>query len=475
MSQGEVNWEQVYEWDVKYYLHVKQAASEYRFLPVSHTEGNCVYLANGMKILDFVSQIIGANLGYKHPRVTAAIQEAAEKVGFIQELFCTEYRSRAAKLIMEDLLGPDAWAGRIRFVSTGSEANEQAFAIAKLITGRPNIITREYAYHGSTSGAAGASRNRYYRSTLASPDSGEIRDVPNFPGAGFHVVPAPYCYRCSLGHTYPSCKQDHGTLACIRVSENLIRTIGAETVAAFVTEIFYGGSAIHPPAEYIPQLREMTRRLGILWIDDEVICGFGRCGKWFAYQLYPGATPDIMTLGKGMNGCALPVGGVVISKDIARELEKFRYWSGSTHAGHPVVAASVAAAVEFMIEENIPEVAARKGAILDKKLRKLVEDHRCVGLAQCVGLLGGFEVVRNKKTKEPFVKEDRFATFAGDISKYPEVMISEKCILQGVMVGSAVPNTIRVAPPLTITEEEIDFGMDVIDRVLSEVDEMCAG
>jgi taurine--2-oxoglutarate transaminase len=362
MSQGEVNWEQVYEWDVKYYLHVKQAASEYRFLPVSHTEGNCVYLANGMKILDFVSQIIGANLGYKHPRVTAAIREASERIGFVQELFCTEYRSRAAKLIMEDLLGPDAWAGRIRLVSTGSEANEQAFAIAKLITGRPNIITREYAYHGSTSGAAGASRNRYYRSTLASPDSSEIRDVPNFPGTGFHVVPAPYCYRCSLGHTYPSCKQDHGTLACIRVSENLIRTIGAETVAAFVTEIFYGGSAIHPPAEYIPQLREMTRRLGILWIDDEVICGFGRCGKWFAYQLYPGATPDIMTLGKGMNGCALPVGGVVISKDIARELEKFRYWSGSTHAGHPVVAASVAAAVEFMIEENIPEVAARKGA-----------------------------------------------------------------------------------------------------------------
>ncbi|NQU07686.1 MAG: aminotransferase class III-fold pyridoxal phosphate-dependent enzyme, partial [Candidatus Abyssubacteria bacterium] len=155
MMSKEINWEQVHEWDQKYYFHVKQSADEFRFLPVSHTEGNYVHLANGMKLLDFVSQIIGANLGYKHPRVNAAIKEALDEVGFVQEIFCTEYRTRAAKLIMEDLLGPDDWAGRIRFVNTGSEANEQAFAIAKLITGRPNIITREYAYHGSTAGASG--------------------------------------------------------------------------------------------------------------------------------------------------------------------------------------------------------------------------------------------------------------------------------------------------------------------------------
>jgi taurine--2-oxoglutarate transaminase len=102
---------------------VKQAAKEYKFLPVSHTDGNFVHLVGGLKLLDFVSQIIGANLGYRHPRVTAAIKEAADKIGFVQELFCTEYRSRAAKLIMEDVLGPDDWAGRMRFVNTGSEAN----------------------------------------------------------------------------------------------------------------------------------------------------------------------------------------------------------------------------------------------------------------------------------------------------------------------------------------------------------------
>jgi taurine--2-oxoglutarate transaminase len=473
MGQGEINWEQVHEWDEKYYLHVKQAAKEYRFLPVSHTEGNFVHLVGGLKLLDFVSQIIGANLGFKHPRVTAAIKEAADKVGFVQELFCTEYRSRAAKLIMEDVLGADDWAGRLRFVNTGSEANEHAFAIAKQVTGRPNIITREYAYHGSTSGAAGASRNRFYRSSFACPETGEIRDVPNFPGTGFHVVPAPYCYRCSLGHTYPSCKQEDGRLACILASENLIRTLGAETVAAFVTEIFYGGSCINPPPEYIPQLREMTRRLGILWIDDEVVCGFGRCGKWFAYQLYEGVTPDIMTIGKGMNGCALPSGGVIISKEIAEEVDRYRYWTGSTHAGHPIVAASVAAAVEFMLEENIPQVAAEKGVILAEKLQWLENQHKCVGLVQSVGLLGGFEVVKNRSRKQAFIEEDRFATFAGDISGYPEVIISEKCVLNGVMVGSNAPNSIRVAPPLTIKDEEIEFGFEVIDKVLTEIDEMC--
>ncbi len=471
--QQETDWNQIYEWDNKYYFHVKQTADEYRFIPVSHTEGNYVFLANGMKILDFCSQVIAANLGHRNPRVTAAIKEALDKVGFVQEIFCTEYRARAAKLIMEDLLGGDGWAGRIRFVSTGSEANEHAFAIAKNITGRPNIVTREYAYHGSTSGAAGASRNRYYRASLASPNSNEIRDVPNFPGTGFHIIPAPYCYRCSLGHTYPSCKQADGTLACIHASENHIRTLGAETVAAVVTEIFYGGSAINPPPEYIPQLRAMTRRLGILWIDDEVICGFGRCGKWFAYQLYEGVTPDIMTVGKGMNGCAVPVGGIVVSKDIARELDKYRYWSGSTFAGHPVVAASVASAVELQIEQNIPEVVAKKGAYLNKKLKELEGEHKCVGLAESAGLLGAFEIVKNKKTKEPFIKDDRFATFTGDISGYPEVMISEKCLLNGVMVGSTVPNTVRVAPPFTITEADIDFGIDVINKVLSEIDEKC--
>jgi taurine--2-oxoglutarate transaminase len=469
----QTNWDQIYEWDNKYYFHVKQAADEYRFIPVDHTEGNYVYLANGMKLLDFCSQVIAANLGYKNPVVNAAIKEALDKVGYVQELFCTEYRAKATKLIMEDLLGADNWAGRLRLVNTGSEANEQAFAIAKNLTGRPNIITREYAYHGSSSGAAGASRNRYYRASLASPTSGEIRDVPNFPGSGFHIVPAPYCYRCSLGHTYPACKQADGTLACIKASENLIRTVGAETVAAVVTEIFYGGSAINPPPEYIPQLREMTRRLRILWIDDEVICGFGRCGKWFAYQLYEGVTPDIMTIGKGMNGCALPVGGIILSKEIAKEMDKYRYWSGSTHAGHPVVAASVAAAVEYQIQQNMPAIVAERGAYLHKRLKELEGEHKCVGLAESIGLLGGMEIVKNKETKEPFVKDDRFATFTGDISKYPEVLISEKCVFNGLMVGSAVPNTLRIAPPFTITRDEIDFGIDVLNRVLSEIDEMC--
>ena len=114
----EINWDQIQEWDKRYYFHVKQAADEYRFLPVSHTEGNYVYLVGGMKILDFCSQVIATNLGYKNPRVNAAIKEALDEIGYVQELFCTEYRTRAAKLIMDDLLGPDDWAGRIRFVNT---------------------------------------------------------------------------------------------------------------------------------------------------------------------------------------------------------------------------------------------------------------------------------------------------------------------------------------------------------------------
>ena len=131
---------------------------------------------------------------------------------------------------------------------------------------------------------------------------------------GVHFAPAPYCFSCPIGHTYPACKRGGDTLACISAMEHLIRTLGPDSIAAVVAEPIFGVGMFHPPEEYLPQLRELTREYGILWIDDEVMTGFGRTGKTFAYQHSPGVTPDLMALGKGMISATLPAGGVVMSR-----------------------------------------------------------------------------------------------------------------------------------------------------------------
>ncbi len=281
-----VDWDQVRRWDEAYVFHVCSTAEEYHSNAVESTDGCYVTLAGGTRIFDFANQLVCVNMGHRHPRIQQAIREATEKFGYVWEGLTTEYRSRAAKLIMEDL-GVGRWAGRIRFLATGTEAVENMVQFAKLYTGRRHIVTRSYDYHGWTNGLTGANGVRGYRSSLAS-GGGEpaIRDIPDSPSPNYHYAPSPQCYRCPIGHTYPNCKDKSGTLACVRATEHLIRTIGVESVAGFLTEPAQGAGMIHPPVEYFPQIREMTARLGVLWLDDEVMTGFGRLGEWFGYDVY---------------------------------------------------------------------------------------------------------------------------------------------------------------------------------------------
>lgn len=475
MPQDGIDWKQVKEWDEKYYLHILKSEGEYAHVPIARTEGSYLYMPDGKKLLDFSSQLVCVNIDQAHPRIRQAIHEAVDRYGFVWEAFCTDYRAKAAKLIVEDLLGSEGWAGRVRFSNSGSEAVETALIIARLFTGRPNILTREYAYHGWTMGAAGCTKLRAVRSALTSPKEREIRDVPGFNNSSFHFAPAPFCYRCSLGHTYPSCKQNNGTLACVQMTESIIRTLGPETVAAMITEVVMGGGCVHPPAEYIPQIREMTRRLGILWIDDEVMCGFGRMGRWFAYQRYPGVNPDLMIIAKATTNSAIPIGGVVLTQEIADFLEGYRWWSINTFAAHPVAMAATCATIEVMREMDLPAVARKAGKMMEKSLLELQDKHPCIGLVSGSegGMLWGVEMVRDRRTNEPFVAEDRYFLPAGDLKKFPNTLIREKCAEKGVLAGGVFPNTLRLAPPLTITEAELNQGIEALDYAFSEVDKLC--
>jgi taurine--2-oxoglutarate transaminase len=475
MLKQELSWEQIKEWDLKYCLHPIYSAEELPWISrcVKKVDQNFIYWADGAKSLDLISGAMSCSGGLWHPKVAAAIKEAADSFGFAVELNPSRYKAMASKILMEDILGPDKWAGACRWVNSGSEAVEMALQIARLYTNRPNIITREWAYHGWTLGAGSCTTLRTNADNVASAkDPVWVRDVPGKPG-GFHVVPGHNCYRCSLGHRYPDCKTSDSRLPCINIIESMIRSIGAETVAAIITEVTYGTSGIEPAPEYVPQLRQLTKDLGILWIDDEVLVGMGRLGEWFAYRIHGhGATPDIMTVGKGVISSQLPVGAVVVSKEIAEFLAQRRWGLAATYFAHPLVMAAVVANLERIIEEKVWQNGAKVGRHFGDKLRKLQESHKCIGQVSGRGCFWAVELVKNRKTREPFVKEDRNADI-GNILSWPTIAVYARMAEKGVMAGGILPNTLMFFPNCTITQELADMACEAIDYGLMAVDEMC--
>jgi taurine--2-oxoglutarate transaminase len=455
-------------WDETHYAHVFATAEEYHSETVVGSDGDYLELATGERLLDFTSGLLCVNAGNRNPRIRDAVVAAMDELGFVWEGFANPYRTRAAKLILEDVLGPDDWAGRIRFTSSGSEAVELAMLVAKCVTGRPNIISRDFAYHGWTLGALSAMGLPGTRGVLASP-TGEVRRPPGVPVAGTYFAPAPYCRRCPIGHTYPACSAATGTLACISATEHMIRTIGADTIAAVIAEPIFGVGMIHPPKEYLPQLRELTRDYGILWIDDEVMTGFGRTGKWFAYQHAPGVVPDLMTIGKGVVSAALPVGGLVMSREISSMMDRYRWETVSTFAGHPISMAAVEANVRWMIDEDIPARAATTGQHFGRRLEQLVQRHPSVAEAVGAGLLWAVELVRPDGSGQPFVADDRHAIPNGT-GLTPSLYVAAVARSLGMQIATAPPNTLRIGPSLCVSEEAVDAGIGILDAVLDHLD-----
>jgi taurine--2-oxoglutarate transaminase len=460
-----VSWEDVKEWDERYYLRPFRSLDEYTHVAVDHGEGSYLVLADGTRILDFMSQYICANLGQSHPRIREAIVEAAHRFAYLSEPWASDYRSKAAKLIVEDVLGDEGWAGQVRFVATGSESIELALIMAKLYTGRPNVITQEFGYHGWTQGAAGTTGFRAQRANISSA-AGDATEVPGYPPPEYHVVPAPTHYPGTA--TYgPS-----GLLTCVEETEEAIRRIGPDTIAAFVFDVAQG-PGLHPPPEYVPQIRELLDRYGILWIDDEILTGFGRTGKWFGYQHHPGVTPDIMCCAKGMVGAAVPAAAVIVRSEIGEFFQQKRWWLPSTMAAHPLAMAAVVATIEALIEERIVENAARMGEYLGARLHELEARHRCVGHVDGIGLFWAVDLVRKKETGEAFVA-DRNSLAAGDLSNWPVPLVTHKCLEQGVFITGFSPNTLRIGPPLNTTETEIDEAMGALDAALTDLDGRCS-
>lgn len=464
---SKIDWNEVEEWDKKYVMRTFSTQDEYTPFPIESAEGDYLITPDGTRLLDFFNQLYCVNAGQRNPKINQAIKAALDRYGFVWDAYATDYKAKAAKLIIEDILGEDNWAGKVRFVSTGSEAVETALLIARVYTNRPIVVTREYAYHGWTRGSSAATRIKSGHSNLAEVDS-TSREVPGTLTGSVVMAPSPNCMRCSLGHKYESCKDETGELACVKYTKRMIENYGKGQVAAVLTEVVQGAGAVHPPEEYIPQIRKMTKDMGILWIADEILTGFGRTGKWFAYQHY-GVTPDIITTAKGLSSSAIPAGAVIVSKEIAAFMDQHRWESISTYSGHPIAMASICANLEYIIEENLVERAKAAGMYMQEKLYALKEKHPSIAKISGNGVLWLVEIVKDIQGN-PYIEADRNFTFEADIKTFPTKIIARKALEKGVLLGGYMPNTLRLGASLTISHADIDKAMDALDYALDYIE-----
>lgn len=406
-------------------------------------KGSHFYDGDGNTWLDFSSQLINLNIGHQHPRMLEAIKKQVDTMCFAGPSFATEPRGRLGQKLAE-VTG----LAKTFFTLGGSEANENAIKIARLVTGRDKIITRYRSYHGATMGSMTA--------------SGDPRRWPVEPGVpGVVRVFDPYCYRCPFGKTPDSCGRE-----CVSHIEEVIQMEGPDSIAAILVEGITGSNGLLvPPDDYYPKLRALCDKYGILLITDEVMSGFGRTGKWLATQHY-GIKPDIVTCAKGLTSGYMPLGACIVSQEVADYFDTHMLWGGLTYSGHPVCCAAAVENLAIYEDEGLFENALELGAYLGQRLEAMKARYACVGDVRYKGLFSVLELVRDKATKEPL------APFGGTS---PEMAQLAAHLRSKRVYAYSRFNFLWVCPPLVITKEELDAGLDVYEEALALVDAALAG
>ncbi len=409
-------------------------------------EGSYFEDIEGKRYLDFSSQLVCSNLGHDNQMVREALSGQGEKLLYISPGFTTKPAAKLAEKLAEVAPGDLC---KSYFSLGGAEANEAAVKVARFYTGAPKLVARFRSYHGATSGAislTGDPRRLY---------------APVPPG----VVHAPdcYCYRCPFGLEHPGCG-----VRCAEYIGEMIEMEGAGNVAAVFVEPIVGSNGILvPPNEYMPKLRRICDETETLLVADEVMTGFGRTGEWFCVNHW-GVVPDIMTLAKGLTSAYIPLSATIVRKPIADFFEGDNlFCHGQTYANHPLGCAAGLAAIQEYERLGLVNRARKMGEVLGKRLMELKDDHPSVGDVRGKGLFWGIEPVRNRETKEPFAtRRQRFE---------PTVLgrMAGEALGRGVYIMTVL-NTMIVAPPLVVTEEEIDEGVGVMDEVLKIADAECA-
>ncbi|MFI5279690.1 MAG: aspartate aminotransferase family protein [Gemmatimonadales bacterium] len=396
-------------------------------------EGTHAFDADGRDYLDFFGGILTVSVGHCHPDVVGRVHKQMQTLGHTSSVYATEPQVNVAEKLAK--LTP----GKLKksfFTNSGTEADETAVMLAKIYTGQQEIIVLRHGYHGRSALNVSLTSHAPWR-----PVTTQV--------AGIKHALSPYCYRCPLGLTYPSCE-----VKCAKDLEELIRTETNGRPAAFLAEPIQGvGGFITPPREYFQIAVGIVRKYGGVFICDEVQTGFGRTGgKWFGIEHY-GVEPEIMTMAKGIaNGW--PVGATIATDEVANA---FTGLSLSTFGGNPVSMAAAEATIDVMQKENIPQRSEERGRQLREALEAMKEKYPFIGDVRGMGLMQAVELVENRTTKEPAPKK--------------AVRFMEASKRQGILVGKGglYGNVLRIAPPMLISEGEMTDGIARLEKAFEEV------
>lgn len=411
-------------------------------IPVEKGEGIYFWDFDGNRYSDMSSQLVNLNLGHGNRAIIDAIKEQAEKHCYISPAYGSEPRAELAKMIID--LMPDNM-GKVFFTNGGADANENAVKMARMVTGRNKVFSRYRSYHGSTFGAGNL--------------TGEPRRYPLEPGIpGFVKFFDPYLYREVIELE----SEEKASAYYVAKLREQIQYEGPNNVAAIVLETVTGSNGvIIPPAGYLAGVRKICDDYGIMLICDEVMAGFGRTGKMFAFENWE-IKPDIVTFAKGVTCGYVQLGGVAVSKQIAEYFDDNLLQCGLTYSGHPLACAAGVACLKYYEEAKILDNVAASGKVLGELLEELKSRHFCVGDVRYIGLFSAIELVKDKSTREPLVN------YGGDplgLMKKVVGLLSSR----GFMTYSH-ENMVLVAPPLIITPDQLREELAKVDEVLSIVD-----
>ena len=436
----------VHALDRAHVFHSWSAQGALNPFDMAAAEGSYVWDWEGNRYLDLSSMLVNVNIGHQHPKVIKAIQDQAAELATVAPQHANRARGEAAQRIAG--LAPDGM-NKIFFTNGGADAVENAIRMARLHTGRRKVLSFYRSYHGNT-GAAIAS-------------TGDPRRWPNEYAEGHVHFFGPYLYRTVF---WATSEQQECERALAHL-EQVITFEGPATIATILIESVVGTAGVLvPPAGYLEGVRALCDKHGIMLILDEVMAGFGRTGKWFAFQNWD-VKPDLIPFAKGSNSGYVPVGGVIISDEIAATFNERVFPGGLTYSGHPLACASIVASIDAMKEEGIIENARSIGEnVLGPGLRELAEKHPVIGEARGLGVFWALDLVTDRATREPL------APYGGT----SEAMVK----LGGAMkANGALPfinfNRLHVVPPCTVTEAEAKEGLEILDKAFAAISSYYTG
>ena len=403
--------------------------------------GSTVWDFDGNEYLDFSSQLVNMNIGHQHPKVVAAIKAQADILTTVAPATANLARGEAAGRILGKA---GAHFGKVFFTNGGADANENAIRMARITTGRDKVLSTYRSYHGNTGAAIVA--------------TGDWRRMPNEFARGHVHFFGPFQYRSEFWSDSPEQESERA----LTHLERVIQSEGSSTIAAVLIETVPGTAGVLvPPPGYLEGVRELCDKYGIVLIFDEVMCGFGRTGEWFAWQgfdaAHGGVAPDLTVFAKGVNSGYVPAGGVLISESIANAFDTQVFPGGLTYSGHPLAMASIVASIDAMESEGIVDNAKAIGADhLGPGLAELAAKHPLIGEVRGLGVFWALDLVDDPDSRQPV---------SGGV-----ILQLKKAMMARNLLPFSADNRIHVVPPCIVTPDEVASALAIYDEAFTAVE-----